>query len=162
MSVSGTNEHQGLAMALELLTKATSTGVLRATEYSAEAQVAMRNGKVLYANCSGTPMLGQILVEMEILSQEELDAALWVQRQDNEWQPLGKVLSDVGAATAEALIEAIETQVTQVLENMLGWRGGRFEFDMDDCVHESMLRPGCRSLQRYKLRLAIANSGELN
>jgi len=155
MSVSGIIEHDELSTALHLLSRGRSTGVLVASTAYENAQIGFRDGEILWANSTIGPKLGDLLVEKGLVARDKLDAALWVQRQDNEWRALGRVLVDVKLLSEAAVERAVEAQITRILDQVLRWEHGTFHFDVRPPVTGKLILPPCRDLGQLEIKVAM-------
>ena len=155
MSVSGTLFKYELPTALELLSRARSTGILTITGEKGVATIAMVEGGVLFASSHGTPRLGEFLVEKGIVEQKDLEAVLKLQRRKKVSQLLGTILMDLGLVSQEAAELGIESQITQVLLDVLSWRDGEFRFEPTDMKWDKAVVPQCRQIGTYMLRVAM-------
>jgi hypothetical protein len=155
MSVSGTLFKYELPTALELLSRARSTGILTITGEKGVATIAMVEGGVLFASSHGTPRLGEFLVEKGIVEQKDLEAVLKLQRRKKMSQLLGTILMDLGLVSQEAAELGIEAQITQVLLDVLSWRDGEFRFEPTDMKWDKAVIPQCRQIGTYMLRVAM-------
>jgi Domain of unknown function (DUF4388) len=155
MSVSGTLFKYELPTALELLSRARSTGILTITGEKGVATIAMVEGGVLFASSHATPRLGEFLVEKGIVEQKDLEAVLKLQRRKKVSQLLGTILMDLGLVSQEAAELGIESQITQVLLDVLSWRDGEFRFEPTDMKWDKAVVPQCRQIGTYMLRVAM-------
>lgn len=155
MSVSGTLFKYELPTALELLSRARSTGILTISGERGVATIAMVEGGVLFASSHGTPRLGEFLVEKGIVEAKDLEAVLKLQRRKKVSQLLGTILMDLGLVSQEAAELGIEAQITQVLLDVLSWRDGEFRFEPTDMKWDQAVVPQCRQIGTYMLRVAM-------
>lgn len=155
MSVSGTLFKYELPTALELLSRARSTGILTITGEKGVATIAMVEGGVLFASSHGTPRLGEFLVEKGIVDEKDLEAVLKHQRRKKVTQLLGTILLDLGLVSQEAAELGIEAQITTVLLDVLSWRDGEFRFEPTDMKWDKAVVPQCRQIGTYMLRVAM-------
>ncbi len=155
MSVSGFIEQDGLATALQLVSRGRSTGVLVASTAYATAAIEFREGEIFLANSTMTSKLGELIVKRGLVSSEKLDAALWVQRQDKEWRALGRVLVDVRLLPEATVQAAIEEQVARVLDEVLRWDHGTFRFERRAPANGMLIVPACRDLGQYEVKVAM-------
>ncbi|MHC4547828.1 MAG: DUF4388 domain-containing protein [Planctomycetota bacterium] len=155
MSVSGTLFKYELPTALELLSRAKSSGILTISGDKGIATVAMHEGGVLFASSHNTPRLGEFLVEKGIVDPHDLDAVLKHQRRKKVAQLLGTILLDLGLVSKEAAELGIETQITHVLLDVLGWQEGEFRFEPSEMNWEHVLVPQCQQVGTYMLRVAM-------
>ncbi len=155
MSVSGTLFKYELPTALELLSRARSTGILTITGERGVATIAMVEGGVLFASSHGTPRLGEFLVEKGIIEAKDLEAVLKLQRRKKVTQLMGTILMDLGLVSQEAAELGIEAQITQVLLDVLSWKDGEFRFEPTDLKWDKAIVPQCRQIGTYMLRVAM-------
>ncbi len=94
-----------------------------------EATIVLSHGRIVCANATGGPRLGELLLETGACGSQDLEAALWVQRQDREQKLLGGVLTEVKLVSPDIVLAAVETQISQILQKLLGWEHGSFRFD---------------------------------
>jgi hypothetical protein len=137
------------------LSRAKSTGILTITGDKGVATIAMAEGGVLFASSHGTPRLGEFLVEKGIVEQNDLDAVLKLQRRKKVAQLLGTILIDLGLVSTEAAELGIESQITQVLLDVLSWKEGEFRFEPTEMEWDKVLVPPCQQIGTYMLRVAM-------
>jgi len=155
MSVSGTLFKYELPTALELLSRAKSTGILTISGDNGIATVALREGGVLFASSHNAPRLGEFLVEKGIVDPNDLEAVLKHQRRKKVAQLLGTILLDLGLVSQEAAEMGIETQITHVLLDVLGWQEGEFRFEPSEIAWDQVIVPQCQQVGTYMLRVAM-------
>ena len=155
MDVSGSIEHDELMTALRLVSRGRGTGVLTASTAYANASIGFEGGEILFANATSLPKFGEMLVEKGLVSREQLDAALWIQRQDKQWRALGLVILDVKLQSLAVLEAAIEEQITRVLDEVLRWDRGTFRFDERPPAKGALILPQCRDLGQYEVKVAL-------
>jgi hypothetical protein len=153
--LSGSVEHGELLAALQLVSRGRRTGAMIASTAYATATIAFEEGSVLYANATTTGRLGDLLLDKGLVRRDKLDAALWVQKQDREWRPIGRVLVDVKVLSEEVAALAIEAQIVRVLHEILGWERGSFRFEDRPPAGDGPVRPACRDLDRLELKVAV-------
>jgi hypothetical protein len=155
MSVSGTLFKYELPTALELLSRARSTGILTITGDKGVATIAMVEGHVLFASSHNTPKLGEFLVEKGIVEQKDIDLVLRHQRRKKVTQLLGTILIDLGLVSKEAAELGIEEQITRVLLEVLSWRDGEFRFEPTEMKWDKAVVPQSRQIGAYMLKVAM-------
>ena len=159
--ISGDIHAQGVPAAFAMLGQAQGDGVLILRGELADARVAFQGGGIVHATSSRVPRLGEILTKQGVLSAAQLDAALWVQRQDPEWKFLGTVFREVELVTREQLEAALETQIASVLADVYGWTRGRFRFEAAEHDWSQVTLPVCRQVAKYELRIAMQAHADL-
>jgi len=155
MSVSGTLFKYELPTALELLSRAKSTGILTISGDRGVATIALVEGGVLFASSHNTPRLGEYLVEKGIVDEKDLEAVLKHQRRKKVAQLLGTILLELGLVSKEAAELGIEAQITQVLLDVLSWKEGEFRFEPSEMQWDKAVAPSCRQIGTYMLRVAM-------
>jgi hypothetical protein len=155
MSVSGSIENGELLTALRLMSRGRETGALVAFSAYANASIGLIDGDLAWANSTETPKLGDLLLEKGLIKRDKLDAALWVQKQDKEWRPLGRVLVDVKVLSQPVVELAVQAQILRVLEEILRWERGTFRFERRP-PPDGLVLPACGDLGKLELKVAKA------
>lgn len=163
--MSGTVIRYELPNALELLSRASSTGILTISRDTDIATISLVDGGVFFASSHTTPRIGDILVESGVVEQKDLEDVLRVQRRMKGARLLASMLLDMGLVSREAAELALESQITQVLQNVFSWTEGEFRFEPSDWKWGRAVAPPTREVGKYVLRVAMVqaqpNSGEL-
>lgn len=132
MAFMGETAEIGLPELLSVLTHRGLTGRLTIISEGEEAQIFLDQGKVVLINSSNHALrLGRILLRLGILNDEQLDNALRAQDVQGRRQPLGQVLIEAGAVTANDLARAAEEQCIESLTRVMISRHGTFMFNRD-------------------------------
>jgi hypothetical protein len=160
MSVSGGIEHGELLTALRLLSRGRRTGALLVSTSFATAAVGFEDGGIVSASSAMSRKLGEVLVEKGLVKRDRLDAALWVQRQDKEWRPIGRVLVDVKVLPEDVVALALEEQVVRVLDDILRWDHGTFRFEERPPAGGDPVRSACGDLGKLELKIALRPSAQ--
>ena len=106
MALTGTLKDFGIAEILQLIGQQSKSGVLHLKNRADEIHVIMSNGSVVsaeYAGRKARDKLGSLLVRGALITQEQLDEALGVQKRT--LRRLGDILVDLGMVTKEQLRE---------------------------------------------------------
>ena len=61
------------------------------------------------------PLLGEILLKMEVITEQELEEALELQKKNR--QLLGQILISLGYCSAEVVIAALDMQGISIFDN---------------------------------------------
>jgi hypothetical protein len=122
----------GLPELLSVLARRGHTGRLTIISEGEEAQIFLDRGKVILVSSSNHALrLGRILLRLGILSIDQLDNALRAQDVQGGRQPLGQMLIEAGAATADDLARAAEEQCIEALTRVMVSKHGTFMFNRD-------------------------------
>jgi CheY-like chemotaxis protein len=128
-----------LAELLQLLQLRRQTGVMYVRHQRMSATMAIREGTLDFAQSAGTGdefRIGRYFVEEGLLTREEIDAALAVQRDD---QLLGEQLVEAGQITEDQLYISLAKQSSELVYESLRWPEGRFVLSEDEFSEEAAL-----------------------
>jgi hypothetical protein len=156
MALTGTLKDFGIAEILQLIGQQSKSGVLHLKNRADEIHVIMSNGSVVsaeYAGRKARDKLGSLLVRAALISQEQLDEALAVQRRT--LRRLGDILVDLGMVTKDQLREMTSLQTTQTLYKLFHWKAGTYAFEPREVAFDretvSPLRCESVLLEGYRL-----------
>ena len=112
-------------------------GTLVITNGEAKGYVCFRNGNVFFAthNWKRAP-LGQRLTQAGMVTQDQVDEALDLQKTTRKDQRLGNILVELGYLSRESLEVFVEEQISDAVFNLLRWSEGEFDFDPDEIFPE--------------------------
>ncbi|MBI2893298.1 MAG: response regulator [Deltaproteobacteria bacterium] len=113
---------------LQLLQLQKQTGVLEIQGEPAEIAICFRDGVIDLAQSRGGPqdmLLGRYLIEEDLISKQDLDMLL-KNRTGNRL--LGDQLVKLGYILADDLHRALTRQTSELIYEVLRWRGGTFRF----------------------------------
>lgn len=112
-------------------------GTLVITNGDAKGYVCFRNGNVFFAthNWKRAPF-GQRLVEAGMVSDDQVEEALDLQKSTRKDQRLGNILVELGYLSRESLEVFVEEQIRDAVFNLLRWSEGDFDFDPDQIFPE--------------------------
>jgi hypothetical protein len=162
MALQGTLKDFGIAEILQLIGQQAKSGVLHLTGRDEEIHISMADGCVVRAEHAGRKAkdrLGTLLVRAEVITQEELDQGLEVQRRT--LRRLGDVLAELGFCTKEQLREMTALQTTETVYKLFHWKSGTYEFVPGDVEWdpetvsplraESVLMEGFRQVDEWPM-----------
>ncbi len=133
MALSGTLKDFGIADILQLIGQQQKTGVLYLKSKDQDVQVFFRDGNIVRAESitrKKKDLLGNMLVRAELITEQQLESALDVQKRT--LKRLGDVLTASGAITAEKLKQMMQLQVTETLYGLFSWKAGTYEFKVEE------------------------------
>jgi tetratricopeptide (TPR) repeat protein len=127
MSLQGELRTMPLADVLQWLASGRKTGTLHVSRRSVEKRIVLREGSIA-SSWSNDPResLGQFLIRLRLISEEQLFRALLAQEQRGEL--LGSILVADGVLAEADLRRALETKAAETLYDLFLWPSGEFEF----------------------------------
>lgn len=140
MALKGTLKDFSVSDIFQLVSQQQKTGVLSLASEGEKAQVAFDNGMVVMAGSDLKRMddlLGQRLVRSGLVSQEQLDECLALQR--STLQMLGQILMEKGYLERDALRKALLLQVQEGIYKLVGWREGSYDFEAQEVKYDKGL-----------------------
>jgi hypothetical protein len=162
MALTGTLKDFGIAEILQLIGQQSKSGVLHLKNRADEIHVVMSNGSVVsaeYAGRKARDKLGSLLVRGALITQEQLDEALGVQKRT--LRRLGDILVDLEMVTKEQLREMTSLQTTQTLYKLFHWKAGTYAFEPREVAFdretvsplrcESVLMEGYRLIDEWPI-----------
>jgi hypothetical protein len=162
MALQGTLKDFGIAEILQLIGQQAKSGVLHLESRDEEIHIAMADGNVVRAEHAGRKAkerLGNLLVRAAIITQEQLDHALDLQKRS--LRRLGDLLVELGFVTKDDLREVTALQTTETVYKLFHWKSGTYEFAPGDVEWdpetvtplraESVLMEGFRRIDEWPL-----------
>ena len=130
MALEGTFKDFGLADIFQLIGLQKKTGVLTVRgEGGRLVTVSFEKGSVVFADefqRTEAERLGNVLLRTRLLSNEQLDQAMAVQKSTS--QRLGHVLIGQQLITQQALTQALQLQVKESVYRLFRWQEGGYHF----------------------------------
>jgi len=132
MSFVGDLEHLPIVDVI-LLHATRKSGTLCLNSTKGESQLVFRDGCIVSANHSNNSVrIGQILVQMNAISREELDKTLAAQNLAGDNRvPLIAALIEGNKIKKEDAFKGLETLIEMTIVEVLTWTEGTFELDVD-------------------------------
>lgn len=136
MSFVGDLEHLPIVDVIQLLHATRKSGTLCLKSTKGESQLVFSDGCIVSANHSNNSVrIGQILVQMNAISKEELDRSLLEQKNAGSSRiPLIASLIESGKIKKEDAFKGLETLIEMTIVEVLTWTEGTFELDVDTTV----------------------------
>jgi hypothetical protein len=136
MSFVGDLEHLPIVDVIQLLHATRKSGTLCMKSSKGESQLVFSDGCIVSANhANNSVRIGQILVQMNKLSREDLDATLHEQKNPGtDRVPLIASLIESGKIRKEDAFKGLETLIEMTIVEVLTWTAGTFELDVDRTV----------------------------
>ena len=141
MGIKGALTDVSLADISQLLGMGGKTGCLTLTHRENQGCVYFQGGRVIYASVVDRPdRIGELLIAREVISRDQLSAAMANQEWGIGRKLLGEVLVEQGSLTQEKLEEYIAVQIEEAVYIIFQWSEGTFEFEPDVMPDERVFR----------------------
>ena len=132
MAIKGSLKEASLADVCQLLALGQKTGCLSIADKSRFGQIYFERGRITYARVvNRRDRIGDLLVRDGLLAQEQLTAALELQRQSPD-KKLGAILISRGFMTEQDLQLYIRMQIEEAIYHLFTWSRGNFFFEADE------------------------------
>ncbi len=140
MAIKGSLKEVALPDVIQMLAMGQKTGVLSVTNRQNFAYIYFENGKIVEAHLVNRQVkIGDALVAEGLLSQEDLDMALEVQKEVGG-RRVGDILLEMGKISEDILKEYLMKQAKDTISEMLTWEDGFFSFDAGATVENQKVK----------------------
>ena len=136
----GVLEEFGLADILQLIYFQKKSGVLNVIGLKDTVKISLINGNISGVESRrklGDFKLGSILVKKGLITSDNLNVALEIQKEEKI--KLGLVFLRRGLVSEEVLQEAIKERITEAIANIFAWKEGKYEFIAQDISPDTEL-----------------------
>ena len=125
MTITADIEDLTVADFMMVLAQNQKTGQLTIENGDDRLKLAFRDGDIVYAASTGVrETVGAMLVRRGLVSDEQLEAALQLQKKQEGTALLGQILVEMGAVGAEDLTGVVYLQFQNVIRQALAWTQG--------------------------------------
>lgn len=133
MSFVGELEHLPIVDVIQLLNSTRKSGTLCVKSSKGETQLVFADGYIVGANhVNNSVRVGQILVEMNAITREELEIALTEQfNAGSNRKPLVATLIESGRIERDIAYKGLESLIEMTIVEVLTWTSGTFELDIN-------------------------------
>lgn len=132
MQMSGKVADGQLLKFLRTVANVGSSGRLELKNEEAWARVIIRTGRVVAAITDQTPRLGELLVDADLISEQELMSVLAMQKRKRVRQPLGMILVQLGVLEGDCLQSHLQDLRARAFSEILEWTEGDYEFTAEE------------------------------
>jgi hypothetical protein len=140
MSLIGRLEDLALPDIFQIISLSKKTGTLVVRSRKGTGMVVFKNGQVIQAaNDSIRDSLGNILVSQGMLDEASLSRALDLQRREAADTPLGMILVQTGAVSAQTLETVVRKQIEEIIYDLLSWDEGFFNFELGEIASKDKI-----------------------
>ncbi len=129
MALQGTLKDFGIADILQLIGQQQKTGQLYLANKEQEVNIFFRDGNIVRVESvtrKKKDLIGNMLVQAELITEAQLDEALETQRRT--LKRLGDVLVSSGALTGDRFKKMMQLQATETIFRLFSWDNGTYEF----------------------------------
>ena len=131
MALQGTLKDFSITEIIQLIGQQLKTGVLRIRRGKDLVEIHFVDGMIVhvYTNYRGKKdLIGEILVKAELITQDQLDRVLKVQKESLKY--LGEILVELQLLTKDDVLKVISTQIYETIYDLFWWEDGQFNFDL--------------------------------
>ncbi|OGF61462.1 MAG: hypothetical protein A2Y62_12280 [Candidatus Fischerbacteria bacterium RBG_13_37_8] len=147
MSLTGSLEDLPLPDILQIVSLSKRTGILTVEGLSGRGVIIFKNGLVVSAISPSKKRktLGQILLEQNIISSDNLEHALQYQK-NIKYEPLGSILLKQNLLSYETLQKIVKGQIYEAIYDLLNFREGNFSFELSEIMPFDDIRCNIRNI----------------
>jgi len=133
MSFDGDLEHLPIVDVIQLLHATGKSGTLSLRSLKGESQLVFNAGFIVSANhVNNSVRIGQILLDMKMITQEDLESALQdQQRAGTARKPIIQTMIEAGKIRTEDAYQGLEVLIEMTIVEVLTWTRGTFSLDVD-------------------------------
>src|SRR5579884_465177 len=130
MSLEGRLEDLGLADIFQIISLSKRSGVLTIIRKEGTGRLVFNRGMLIFGSSDSVSRLGYTLVKKGLVTTEELEKALRLQKAGGMKLPVGAILEKTGAISKEVLEEELRNHLVEVVRDFLNWESGSFHFEL--------------------------------
>jgi len=131
MALQGTLRDFSITEIIQLIGQQLKTGVLKIRKGKRIVEIYFVDGMIVhvFSNYRGKKdLIGEILVKAKLITQEQLDRVLKIQKGSLKY--LGEILVELQLLTKDDVLKVISTQVYETIYDLFWWEDGIFNFDL--------------------------------
>lgn len=133
MGLEGYLEDLGISDILQILSLSKKSGTLSLKNKQAEGAVSFIDGQVVRAVSTEFPDgLGQLLQTENLVTEEQVEQALAMQRENSQHKPLGVLLAENFLVSRQAIEAVVKQQIERIIFSFFSWQGGTFLFQLEE------------------------------
>ncbi|UCC74762.1 MAG: tetratricopeptide repeat protein [Gemmatimonadota bacterium] len=130
MAIKGSLKEASLPDVLQLLTMGGKTGCLSVTDRQSFGYIYFEEGRIIYASLlNRRDRIGDILVRENVITREQLDAAIEEQSKTRDGRRLGEILKDRGFIDQATLQKWVRYHIEEAVYHLFTWSQGTFYFE---------------------------------
>lgn len=133
MALEGCLEDLGIRDILQIVSLSKKSGTLSLKNHHGEGVISFLNGQVIRASSTYFPeTLGQLLRRRNLVTKEQVAAALKYQQQLDEHQPLGQILIEKFKISSADIEQVVAAQIEKIVFSFFSWDQGDFCFELSE------------------------------
>ncbi len=155
MGIKGKFDDITLPDVFQVISISRKSGKLVVAGESRRAVIIFDEGRIVQAQIDGyRKNIGRLLLQKKFVSKAQINEALHIQSELDEWKQVGQICLDRGFISRAQLEEAVKTLISEIIMELLSWKEGVLNFeagkvDIDDDIsldmRELILRSGLSS-----------------
>ncbi len=131
MGLEGYLEDLGISEILQIVSLSKKSGMLSLAHDQEVGCITFLEGQVVRATSSREPdSLGQLLKSQQLVTEQQIEAALKKQQSLKVHQPLGAILSRSCQIPSEAIETVVKQQIEKIVFSFFAWQKGTFSFQL--------------------------------
>ncbi|MCM0081002.1 DUF4388 domain-containing protein [Geomonas sp. Red32] len=136
MSFDGDLQHFPIADVIQLLHATAKSGTLTLRSLKGESQLVFKDGYIVSANhVNNSVRIGQILMDMGVITAEELESALHEQQKAGSGRkPIIQTLIEGGRIHPDQAYHGLEVLIEMTIVEVLTWIRGTFSLDVEKTI----------------------------
>ncbi len=146
MGLDGSLQQMSFGEIFQTISMCKQSGVLTLTDKKGVGQLVFSEGRLIHASLDCISRLGHTLIKRGVITTEELEDALTMQRSNGESLPLCVILEKKGVVSREILQVELKKHMIDVVRNLLDWENGSFHFEFGPSIKKETLLEGGLSL----------------
>jgi hypothetical protein len=131
MALQGDLRDFSITEIVQLIGQQFKTGVLNVRHGRKRVEIYFVDGMIVHVFSSyraKKDLLGEILVNAQVITQQQLDQALKLQQETLQY--LGEILIDLQWLKKEEVLRVIQNQIYETIYDLFRWGEGHFRFDL--------------------------------
>ena len=131
MSFTGELEHLPIVDVIQLINSSRKSGLLTVKGRKGESQLVFKDGYIVSAtHLNNSVRIGQLLVDMGMISQDQLEQGLKKQQLDGDARrPLAITLIEMELLKEQDAYKALQQLIEMTLVEILTWKKGKFTLE---------------------------------
>lgn len=133
MALEGYLEDLDIRDILQIVSLSKKSGALTLKNSQGNGEICFLDGQVIRAYSTFCPeSLGQLLRRRQLVSKEQVAAALKYQQQLENHQPLGQILTEKFGLSSHDIEQVVAEQIEKIVFSFFSWDHGEFSFELGE------------------------------